>query len=222
MKKVSMKKAYWLAFLILAAWATFAFFTMSCLIESQDKYGKLINLSGKQRMLSQKTAYYSHLVFQHSVNVSELKLLIQEMQSDYGFIFANLPSSELKEFYLKDDGLDAKLQEYLKLLHNFSTTPNENNLLAITNSSQPLLKELHQAVSMFEKENQDIIIELRDRELFIYLGTLLTLILEALFIVRPMIVSNGQYLKRLEEEVDYQTKRFRFLKKSLKIQMKVW
>jgi diguanylate cyclase (GGDEF)-like protein/PAS domain S-box-containing protein len=213
MNKITMTKAYWLAFSILAAWATFAFFTMSTLIESQKKYGKLINLSGKQRMLSQKSAYYAHLQFDNKMYVKKLQLLIKEMQSDYTFILNNLPSSPLSAFYLGENGLDGKVQHYFHLLHNFSVDPSKENLLFITNASQPLLKKLNQAVSIFEKENEEIIIELRNRELFIYIGTLLTLILEALFIVKPMITSHKKYLNKLEEEVECQTKEIQIFEK---------
>lgn len=213
MNKVSLAKAYWLAFTILAAWSTFAFFTMSTLIESQEKYGTLINLSGKQRMLSQKCAYYSHLQFHNKTHRDELELLVKNMQSDHAFILSNLPSAELSEFYLTKNGLDGAVKNYFHLLNNFLIDPSEENLAFITQSSQPLLKRLNQAVSIFERENQEIIIKLHDRELFIYLGTLLTLILEALFIIKPMIVSNKEYLKRLEEEVERQTKDIQIFEK---------
>lgn len=52
-KNISLTTSYLIALTILIVWSTFAFFTMQDLIKSQEKYGKLINLSGKQRMLSQ-------------------------------------------------------------------------------------------------------------------------------------------------------------------------
>ena len=213
MKTIDITKAYLLAFLILAAWATVAFFTMSTLITSQEKYGKLINLSGKQRTLSQKSAYYSHLFYENKVDSHVLSLLTQAMKKDHLYIINNLPSSELKQYYFNPDGLDAQVQNYFNNLETFSAEPNQNNLEKIRHTSQTLLKRLDRAVSIFEQENQNIITGLHDRELFIFLGTLITLILEAIFIIRPMIVSHKDYLQKLQIEVEKQTKDIQIFEK---------
>lgn len=44
-------------------WAFFAFYTLIQVIDDQKVYAKLINLSGKQRMLSQKTTFDSQKIF---------------------------------------------------------------------------------------------------------------------------------------------------------------
>ena len=50
-----LKKIYTLIFITLALWSIFAYNTITNLIKSQKIYAEIINLSGKQRMLSQKT-----------------------------------------------------------------------------------------------------------------------------------------------------------------------
>jgi diguanylate cyclase (GGDEF)-like protein/PAS domain S-box-containing protein len=179
---------------------------MYTLISSQDKYGELINLSGKQRMLSQKTAYYSHLVQKHDVNKQKLQELLELMRKDHNYIVKNLTSQNIKEYYLNDGGLDHSVREYFKYLENFLLDQSQKNLQQISSSTEPLLKSLNKAVEMFENESEMMIEKLEKRELFIYIGTLLTLILEAIFIIRPMISSNKKYLEKLEEEVELQTK----------------
>lgn len=205
--RLSLQQSYWLAFLILAAWATFAFATMYTLIESQKKYGKLINLSGKQRMLSQKTAYYSHLHFHHKISVNELIDLLTVMKKDHRFIINNLPSAQLYDFYFGDNQpLDKQVKQYFQLLSDYMAEPSAEILDLITQNSQPLLINLNQAVTIFEQENEAIVTQLKNRELLIFIGTLLTLILEALLIIKPMLKSHRHYLDKLETEIERQTK----------------
>ena len=49
-KWLDLKAIYIIIFVTLAGWSIFAYITMTSLINSQDIYAKIINLSGKQRM----------------------------------------------------------------------------------------------------------------------------------------------------------------------------
>ena len=77
---------------------------------------------------------------------------------------------------------------------------NESNelLFAIQNYSFKLLPKLNYAVNEFEKESNDIVEELQERELFILIGTLVTLVLELLFIILPTIKIVTESRKKLE------------------------
>ena len=90
LKKISLKTTYIVAFIILAMWSLFAFFTMSSIIEEQKKYAKLINLSGKQRMLSQKTALIStHYILEKQSNKNNHDIDINSLKN-HTFIMNNL------------------------------------------------------------------------------------------------------------------------------------
>lgn len=185
---ISLKSAYRIAFAILAAWASFAFYTTYSIIQSQALYGTLINLSGKQRMLSQKTALYSYLTLQDRAEAFEhLKGLVALMKQDHAFIAAHLTSPALHEYYYRPvKGLDPQIKDYFKLLDTFLEEPVAAHHHKIVEASAPLLETLNEAVFMFEEENSRIVLTLERRELLIYVGTLVTLILEALFIIMPM------------------------------------
>jgi diguanylate cyclase (GGDEF)-like protein/PAS domain S-box-containing protein len=214
-KKLSLSITYWIAFAILAMWASFTFYTMHSLISSQEQYGKLINLSGKQRMLSQKCALYAHISAEHNNTSAKthLQSLLKLMQSDYDFIKNNLTSEETREYYFSKNGLDSQVNQYFNLIQNYLNDNDIEMIKQITSQSQPLLKHLNEAVYMFEDENNAIVKELHDRELFIFLGTMLTLIFEALVIIRPMIVAHKDYLKNLERKVRERTKELYIYKK---------
>jgi len=199
------KNASALAFLILVGWSTFAYFTMHSLIVSQKHYGKLINLSGKQRMLSQKAALHVQLVAMQREDTGILKALLQEMERDHVFIEESLSSEKLKQIYFGKDRLDAQVERFFAMIEHFIKAPSPALEMPITEYSFGLLASLSEAVSMFETENETIVNELQKRERFIYIGTLITLVLEAVLIIMPMIRAQNRYLEELEESVKERT-----------------
>jgi diguanylate cyclase (GGDEF)-like protein/PAS domain S-box-containing protein len=206
LKRYSLSSSYWIAFFILGVWVTFAYFTMHTLIKSEQKYGTLINLSGKQRMLSQRTAFYAHLVVEHNAGTQHLISLIRMMKEDHAYIVSNLTTDKARDYYFKLGGLNAQVEAYMGLLSRFAADPGKAQLEAIMRGSIPLLSNLNEAVSIFENENNAVVSKLEQRELFIYFGTLLTLLLEALVIISPMIRLHKNHLAELEEEVKSRTK----------------
>lgn len=209
-----MKKAYLTAFFILIAWSTFSFLTMFSLISSQEEYATLINLSGKQRMLSQKIAFDSYLVFDNRKDKKEeLKQLLQEMKDDYSFISNHLPSTYLHDYYFASKGLDQEVKNYFDLIDNFLVEPTQSNLILLTQKSEKILSKLDEAVEIFEQESATIVYNLQRREFLIFIGTLFTLVLEAFIIIKPMIISNEEYLKRLKKEIEEQTKEIQIFAK---------
>lgn len=201
-KNISLTASYLIALAILIIWSTFAFFTMQDLIKSQEKYGKLINLSGKQRMLSQKISLETHLFLWNNTKIDNLKNLISQMQNDYDFIKTNLPSEKIKNFYFKKNGLDQQIQVFFKKIDDFIETPELVLSENITQYSSNLLETLNNGVILIEEENNAIVEKLKNRELYIYLGTLITLFLEAIIIIFPMIDTHKKFIRKLQKEVD--------------------
>lgn len=139
LKKTSLSHTYWIAFTILAIWAAFAYYTLHSLIASQQTYGKLINLSGMQRMLSQKTALYGHLLHHHALPPGQLVTPVQTMKTNHRFITEHLDSEDLRRRYFGQDGLDAQVRHYFVLLDTFMTHPTPPQGEAITRYAMTLL-----------------------------------------------------------------------------------
>lgn len=196
-----LKKIYVLIFITLALWAIFAYNTITNLINSQKIYAEIINLSGKQRMLSQKTTLIGKRFLEE--NSSELKVhfkeLIELMQKDHNYIVSNLTSENIHNIYFSQPyNLDYEVKNYISLLKEFYEKEQIEVLVKIQKTSFELLPKLNNAVNTFEKESDDKTKELLTRERFILIGTLLTLLFEALFIVIPSI----KIAKRKEKELD--------------------
>jgi signal transduction histidine kinase len=185
-----LKKTYILIFLTLTAWSIFAYNTITNLIKNQKIYAEIINLSGKQRMLSQKTTLIGkrYLEEKNPELKNHLKELITLMKKDHHYIMNHLTSKEIHEIYFnKPFNLDYEVKNYLKLLDDFYQTENLKTLKEIEQISFTLLPKLNYAVNIFEGESDLKTKELLTREQFILIGTIFTLLFEALFIVIPSI-----------------------------------
>ncbi len=205
---LSVKQAYVIVFVILAFWAVFAYKTMQGVIAEEQKYAGLINVSGKQRMLSQRTALlaYKYLKENNPVCHGDLDALIVLMENDHRFLMQNITSPTIREIYFGHPALDAKVSAYLTLLKEYSAAPSEAKLQDILSGSNAVLPVLNDAVSLFEIESDTKIDVLQQRERMILAGTLLTLLLEYLLLVRPLSKIIARKTEELEEEVREKTK----------------
>jgi signal transduction histidine kinase len=197
-----LKKIYIVIFITLAGWSLFAYSTITNLINSQKIYAKMINLSGKQRMLSQKTTLISKRYFEEKDETLKihLKELIINMENDHKFIINNLPSDNMKNNYFNEPlNLNKKIITFFTLLNSFYDNPNKELLVSIEKESFLLLPDLNKSVNSFEEESDSKTTALLNREKFILFGTLLTLLLEALFIVLPSIKFANKKEKELNE-----------------------
>lgn len=197
LKYISLAGSYWIALIVLVMWSTFAYMTMHSLIDSQQQYETLINLSGKQRMLSQKTALHAHLITEQRDITATLIPLLRTMKQNHRFIVEHLTSDQTRDYYLSDKGLDSQVKVYFEMLDSFVFQPEKSKSVEIIRYSFELLGKLDTAVSLFEDENTMVVNKLKDREFYIYIGTLMTLLLEAVIIIFPMIRMQKRYIGEL-------------------------
>ncbi|WP_320034643.1 HAMP domain-containing sensor histidine kinase [Halarcobacter sp.] len=188
---LNIKITYAILIASLIFWAFFAFFTMNQLINTQEIYAKLINISGKQRMLSQKTTLMVKRVYETEDKelINHLEELILTMKHDHEFLLNNTESKDIKDIYFEEKfNLDVRVRNYISLLETFLENLNNKFIVeSIQNYSFKLLPTLDYAVNRFEKESEKYTNELKNRELFILFGTLLTIFLEVILIVVPSL-----------------------------------
>ncbi len=186
---LSIKRSYSIIFIILVFWSSIAYYTMDTLISSQSYYAKLINLSGKQRMLSQKSAFLVSKYTQENQSnyLNELKESIGIFKKNHQYIVENLSSNAKKLYFGKTNSIDTDVINYIALLNSFLNNPNKQLSNRIYEKSKVILLQLDNAVNFFQKESEAKTKELQQRELFIFIGTILTILLEAHFFARPVI-----------------------------------
>ncbi len=153
-------------------------------------------------MLSQRTALMAKLSFENGTSdyIDKTAHLLNQMKEDHKFIISNITSNEIKDIYFKKPNyLDFHVQAYFKSVDNFLSNKSKENLLRVEEFSNDILPRLDNAVTQFEVESDKKIEKLMKQELFILLGTLLTILLEAVLIVIPSIRYNKQKEHELKE-----------------------
>ncbi|MDH5599987.1 MAG: diguanylate cyclase [Gammaproteobacteria bacterium] len=203
----NLKFIYAFVFVSLACWALFAYITTTEIIKNQQAYAHIINLTGKQRMLSQKIALMAnqHYESRNKEDKKHLFTLYSLMQSDHASIISVYTKSEATRavYFSGRKQLDKKVKHYFKLVNKYLVDESLASLYQVESYAFSLLPLLDEAVTVFENESREKTDFLLSRELFILAGIIITLILESIFIVIPAIrytKMNQDKLKQLVRE----------------------
>ena len=210
-KKVfSLQASYIVIFLSLFSWTFFAYYTMIELIDTQKVYSKLINISGMQRMYSQKTQLLVKNIAENNTDDSykiALKSLSKQMHSNHQFLIQHITSQEIRDFYYASPNeINKSIEEYFGLIDRFLDNNEASLVSQIESKSNALLPKLNSVVFALENESDTKIEQLKQREFLILLGTILTLILDALIVAIPAlkIVRNSEEkLKTINENLAF-------------------
>jgi len=196
---LSFSKKYIFALSLIATFSTLAYINLSTLIDSQSGDGKIINMSGRQRMLSQKIALFSL-----NYKTKNLQKSVDLMEKSHNTLVSLKMSKELKKIYFQEPiFLDKKVKAYIKSAKSFLIHRDGRSLGYILNHSQKLLKDLDSAVSVYQHESELKIKKLKRNEFLLLILTLTTLLLEALFIFRPADKSVKKKTQELKSEKDF-------------------
>jgi len=160
-------------------------------------------------MLSQKTALIAKRYYETD-DPGFKKYLIELhdlMKHDhYEIISTHLTSEQITAIYLHPPvNLNNKVEHYLNLLSSFIETKDNKTLKEIETLSFKLLPHIDDAVYIFENESNEKTKALMERELFILIGTLLTLVLEAILIVIPAIRASSRKDSELQQLIENRT-----------------
>ena len=209
-------RTFALSFGLLALLSFFGLIFVNVLIDAQTKNSKLINLSGKQRMYAVRILLYaSNLEEEHDDQNArdQLHHYITQMQVDNNFILANLPTSSLQKFYLDKAGIIHQVHKLSIDIQAFITDPQQKKLSRIHPQVESLLRSLDSAVSALEHENIQLSLNLQERQFYIFLAIVILLLLEAFFLVRPVIRFIDNYTQKLEETVKRRTEKYQLYAK---------
>jgi len=196
---LSFTNKYIIALSIIAFLSFSAFFNLTKIISSQSNDGEIINISGKQRMLSQRIA-----LFALENNKVELKQTIDFMKRSHKKLLAIKMSDRVKKVYFFNPiFLDKKVQNYIKNAEILLNSSNGDSLQYILENSQSILKDLDLIVSVYQDEAEQKIENIHKIELALLILTILILIFEAIFIFRPIDKSEKRKTKELVSEKEY-------------------
>ncbi len=223
--KRSMTIRYVIAITLIALFSVAAFLSMDVVVKGMDKNAYLVNISGKQRLLSQYIALDAYRVYSaDQIGLSEEALQfikkrltknlnkmaeVNEMLSrgelSKGEI-VNL-SPEINEIYFGEVNLKFRVQQYLALVRLVLDLPDYEQkkiiLLDIERFSEGLLADLDKVVLQFQEEGEARLQKIKDTKFALLLLTLFVLGLEVLFIFRPMVNQIIALSKQREEALEH-------------------
>jgi len=205
----NIKYIYSIIFISLSGWAIYAYLTTTEIIQSQKVYAHIINISGKQRMLSQKTALIAKRFNETKDQLLKthlIELYIIMEKDHHEIISTHITSNEIKAIYYQaPEKLNKNTEHYLSLLSYYIKTQDTTILKELEIASFKLLPKINNAVSAFEAESNKKTGTLLERKYFILMGTLLTLIIEAIVIVIPSIRISTRNEEKLQQLVKDRT-----------------
>ena len=199
---------YVIALVLVASLSTAAWFSLHLVIKSQESTAAVVNVSGRQRMLSQRTALFANLLAAARVEDrpgmrERLREAAELMARSHrgltrGDPELGLPASMSPTvramYFAPDTALDSTVKAYLTavdellLLPDAALTPDHASLRYITAlAPNRLLRELDAMVRQYQLEGETAIADLQRAETAFWLLTLLLLLLEALLIFHPFI-----------------------------------
>lgn len=217
----SMRLRFWLALGLIAILATMTFWVLHEETKAKQGHAALINVSGRQRMLSQRLALFSlQLVDSHTPRqrqqIRRELLDAATLMDTYtnglirGDTLENLPgnpSAQLLTIYFSPPvSLEKRVRHFIAeveaLLHTSENelTPDNTNLKNILTMAETEMPEaLDIAVKQYQQESEAGIARLQHLEIVVLSINLLLLLLIGHFVFRPMIRRLQNYITEREK-----------------------
>lgn len=203
---------YICALTIVALFTIVSHFVLVGVLKTQDGSAAVINMSGRQRMLSQRIASLAAQYTLGDVQVRPQLVAATDRfarQNDslvhgdpaIGIAPATLPA--LRSLYFSPPvRLDAKTQDYVAEAQQIADAPPGDPrmkpvLTRLFAQATPLLQGLEQVVTVHERASETVLMRLERIQDATLIVVLLTLLLEALGIFRPLVQRVSLYARQL-------------------------
>lgn len=215
-----LSRTYTWALLLIAIFAIVGQIITQYFLNEQNSDGKVINIAGRQRMLSQKISKQALLLHQSQNNIDFIKhkkylkealILFKKSHKalQEGNKLLKLPKLRLS---LENEKLFLEMQPYYSkiidacdtlLLINYQQVNNKSQyLIHIINNEPRFLTLMNDIVSQFEKESNSKISTLKTIGVILTIIMLVMLLMIALIIFKPII----KKIKTFIQEIEYKNK----------------
>lgn len=214
--QANITKRYVIALSIIAILSSVAFVILLSALKGSEDTAYVVNISGKQRMLSQTIAldvfrlyqlrnegYYNdpsitdykikEVIARMSKNMAEMESVNDRLSNGLNSQDLGEPpqkiSAELTALYFGEANLAQQVRDYLAKVRQCiqSDQPSRHDLHQVSMMAPALLANLHHAVELYQKEGEQKLAMIQQVKTYVWLITLFMLLLEVIFIFQPMV-----------------------------------
>lgn len=215
-EKFALGNIYIIALTLIALFSIGSQITIQYFLKGQDTDARIINIAGRQRMLSQKITKHTLLLFQSENPVkfqAQKEFLMNSLKlwqtSHKALLDGNdelkIPKTKLSQTVQNLFSEMKPFQKKIAIAGNsilsieFTDINQHKKLLkTITDNEANYLKLMNDIVFHFEMESKAKIERLKTIEIILMILTLLLLALEAIFIFRPITRSIKSFIKEIQ------------------------
>ena len=220
-----MSLTYVISLTMIAVLSIFVHLTLDEIIVEQSVSANFINLSGQQRMLSQRIALYTNGYIEKntSTNKEEALIALNKMQTNHQYLldkhFKGLKQNQtsplsvpMYALYFSDPhNIAQKITEFSSLINQVLDSPLDETvtqnsiqkLRLLDLAKEQMLNSFNVAVKQYEIESNQKIQALRTTQQLILIIIILTILIESLFVITPLSIKSYQYSKNLHEEANH-------------------
>ncbi len=205
MFNLNLKKLYLLAICTMSGSVILSNYLSNQMITSNAQYSKLINLSGKQRMLSQRLIILAKGYYLNQNDKTKLALItrLEEFKTTHKYLLTQILTKQQHTTYFQDS-LDSDLKLYISHFYNLLKSNEINYLYLSRDTSKDLLDKLNLIVTEYEKDSVEKIDTLLTDEFYLMIVTLFVLFLQTIFIFRPVILKINKAQDDLQNRQEYE------------------
>lgn len=213
------RRRYQIGLLAIALLISGSFLLMQYIFSVQKSDAQVINVAGKQRMLSQKIAWHSHTLLQplaedrQAQHQQSLQVAIRQFKQGQVFLLqtdkqgnrAYFNNALAALYFAKPEQLNLHAEQFIEAAQQLANQPHSTELpsaLTLANTNQLLVK-LDLAVSLFEQQATNKVTLVSYFELAFWLLALGLLLLEIKFIFRPMERHIASSLDKYKQQKRY-------------------
>ncbi|NOQ29887.1 MAG: PAS domain S-box protein [Helicobacteraceae bacterium] len=206
MFKMSLTKRYIPAVALIALFVIITHLLNTQTINSNKEYAKIINISGEQRMLSQRLIILGMEYTSTHTKESKYKLLntIVKLEENHKYLLTKKLTKKITHIY-EIENLNSELNNYILNFKKLISTDETTYLETATKNSYKLLLKLNSIVQEYEIYASSQLEKMSEYEAYLTLLTLFVIVVEILLIFRPTAIQIEQNKKLIEEKEEYES-----------------
>ncbi|MDA8442531.1 MAG: diguanylate cyclase [Peptococcaceae bacterium] len=221
-----MKRAYVIGLSLVAVISSLAFITTNNAMRNDQTGAKVINVSGRQRMLSQEMAFFVEAMVNspnmktRSFYQAQLHSAIDRLKQGHSWLLGTSASKNLTKYLPADlrsaslvqqAALEQELNEFVSQANALANSnvaklqANNSHLAAILTLSPKILTNLDATVNNYQLESEARIAAMEFVEKVFLVIILCTILGEAIFVFRPLTKSlelESDRLQKANQELD--------------------